>query len=110
VGYQGNTPAIQEIFDLYFSKKPEYRDYSGYVMVRFVLSCKDEAGMFRAEACDDSFREIDCPETLRNDLIAIVKKLKGWKHAVYEQNDFDAYMCLTFKMSKGKILQILPLL
>jgi hypothetical protein len=66
--------------------------------------------MFRAEACDDSFREIDCPETLRNDLIAIVKKLKGWKHAVYEQNDFDAYMCLTFKMSKGKILQILPLL
>ena len=73
MGYQGYTPAIQEIFDLYFSKKLEYRHYSGYVMVRFVLTCKDEAGMFRTEAFDDSFREIDCPETLRNDLIAIVK-------------------------------------
>lgn len=110
VGYHGNTPAIEEVFGRHFLKKPEYLSYSGYVMVRFVVTCKDEAGMFRTEACDDSFREIDCPDILRNDLIAIVKKLSGWKHAVYQQKDYDAYMCLTFKMNQGNIQQILPLL
>lgn len=110
VGYEGNTPAIAEIFGKQFSKKLQYNDYTGYVMVRFVVNCYDQTGMFRTEVCDASFLEVPCPEVLRNDLITITKTLKGWKHAVYEGRDYDSYMCLTFKMNRGEIVQILPLL
>lgn len=110
VRYDGNHVAVNEHCLKLFKEKPEYQNYSGYVMLRFLVNCKNETGMYRAISFDESFREISCPEILKKDLIEIAKALKGWQHAVYEGKDYDSFMTLNFKMDHGNILQILPLL
>ena len=45
---------------------------------------------------------------LTNQLLAVTKQLDGWIVGEYEWKVYDYYQYLTFKIDKGKLIEIMP--
>ena len=107
VGYKrGGMRAIYEdIYDNYVYQKT-YATFSGYLIVRFAVNCHDESGRFRLQTVDLDFNLSEPPKALSQHIISIVKSLKGWKHPLYDNKDYDGYKFLTIKVQNGQIQKL----
>ena len=84
------------------------RDASGYLTFRFVVNCKGEAGWFVTEEVDLAYQRIEFNKDLKMHLYSILKSEKEWTNLVVRKKPRDAYAYITFKISNGKISEILP--
>jgi hypothetical protein len=87
--------------------KSQYKNFSGYVVIRFIINCDNTMGRFRAEPLDYDFMSIECPPDLKNHLISIVKELSNWKHTSDKFKSSDCSKYINFKISNGQIESIL---
>jgi hypothetical protein len=109
VKYKGDSKAIYD--ECLNSILPDQNNqFTGYIIVRFVVNCKGKTGWFRANALTTDFLPVNCPKVILDKFIIYVKNLKGWKNANYEGVNYDSYMYLNFKLINGKIINILPLI
>ena len=82
---------------------------SGYLTYRFVLNCKGEVGRFMTEEADLDFNKKKFDKETVDHLYQIVSAQKDWKLCYgRDDNMFDAYLYITFKLKDGKIIEILP--
>lgn len=106
--YQGEKSAlVSEILELYSPvENPE--NESGYIRIRFVVNCKGQTGRFRVLSSDLKYQEKEFKATIVDQLVDIVKNLKGWKVLSKEGKTLDYYQYLIFKINEGRIIEILP--
>ena len=110
ITYQGDTKAIEKECVARFSDKEAYAGFSGYIIVRFIVNCENQTGRFRIQSLTPEFEPCTAPAGLEEEVLALVRSLNGWNHAVYEGKDYDSYMYLNFKFTNGKIEKVLPLI
>ncbi len=112
LNYDGEKIAIE----LAFRERYQYdvtEGQTGYITIRFVVNCNSETGWFRIEQMDNQYQAMSFNEDLVNKLLVITQSLKGWKIGKfddpgYENEVYDYYQYLTFKMKDGQIIEILP--
>ena len=81
---------------------------SGYITVRFVVNCEGETDRFRVLQIDKSYQPTEFHSELVEDLLSFSKRLTDWLPAEYQGNHYDYYQYLTFKITDGKVVDILP--
>ena len=107
VGYEGEKPAIIREFEQGF-KPLSHSDEDGYVTIRFLVNCEGEAGMYRIIEMDENYQLKEFSSDLADQILSITTSLKGWKPGFYDNEVYDYYQYLTFKISDGDIVDILP--
>lgn len=105
VSYTGGNRVLEKDLIENYKYLPEFKGFSGFFIVRFVVNCQNKTGRFRMEILDEKFQKIDCSEKLENHILSISKGLSKWNHALYKGKDYDCYRFITIKLKNGKIQQ-----
>lgn len=107
LNYPGGKEAIKKECLNKFQFQTEFKSFSGYIMVRFLMNCKNKTGRYRAAALDFNFSEKNCPPKLKEHLVSIVKELTEWKPSSEKNGNSDFSKYLNFKIKNGQIENIL---
>ncbi|MFZ1807082.1 MAG: hypothetical protein WAU36_07675 [Cyclobacteriaceae bacterium] len=105
--YKGEKSKINELFkDGY--KNTERQGETGFVTIRFIVNCEGKTGWYRIQAMDKAYKAREFNEKLVDELLELTKKLDGWVIGVDHQNRVDYYQYLTFKLTNGQLIEIMP--
>lgn len=80
----------------------------GIVTVRFIVNCEGDTDRYRVLAVNGAYKTQSISEELKQMCISRVKQMGKWKPGFYDNEYFDAYYTLSFKIRDGKIKDILP--
>lgn len=81
---------------------------TGYITIRFIINCKGETGRFRMYELDSSYQAFHFSKKISGQLLQLVKQVKGWQPAKYDNHVFDSYQHIIFRIRNGKIISISP--
>jgi hypothetical protein len=105
--FNGEKSKIIKHFEKHYSAA-KFKGESGYIRVRFIVNCEGNAGRFRVQEMDLSLEPKTFGNGLAKELLKITGSLQGWGIATYEEQVFDYYQHLVFKIEDGKLTEILP--
>ena len=92
-----------DILQEQFVFSSEYSEFSGFIMIRFIMNCNGETGRFRTYPMNFDFSPNHGPSSLINQILDLVTDLKGWRHRHAEHQDQDCTKYINFKIQNGKI-------
>ncbi len=105
--YKGEKSEVNRIFNENF-KTTEKKGETGYLTIRFIVNCNGHSGWFRIQEMDNDYK----PKTFNKDIVdalfKITKGLDGWVIGETENESFDYYQYLTFKIENGILIEIMP--
>lgn len=104
--YKGEKIAIVRAFQDRF--KPVSETEHGYVTIRFIVNCEGQTGWFRVITMDENYDEKTFSKELTDQLLKITQELDGWKPGEFDNENYDYYQYLTFKITNGSIENIMP--
>lgn len=108
LNYPGGKEAFKNECLKKFQPRPAFQNFSGYVMIRFLISCeKQKTNRYRAQSLDYDFSLKKSPPELEEHLISIVKDLDKWAPRLEKDSGSDFSKYLNFKIKNGQIENIL---
>jgi len=107
LSYEKGKQVFKEICLDRFQFQPEFAEFTGYIMIRFLINCNGQTGRFRAESLAPDFSLREAPEGLTNHLLEISRGLKRWNRNRVADENADCSKYLNFKIKNGKIENIL---
>lgn len=105
--YNGEKAKIIEHF-IDRLKVKEHEVESGFLTIRFIVNCKGQTGRYRLQGMDKDYQAKVFNEYLTSQLVKLTKQLDGWIVGQYQGKTYDYYQYLTFKIEKGKLVEIMP--
>lgn len=105
--YLGGKRAIKkELLPLINQKKIEFGSTNGYITIRFIVNCNGEIGLFRANEIDSDIKSTKFIDSKIADLKDIVNTLSDWEVKSLNDNRYDSYYFINFKVEEGLITDI----
>ncbi|MCE2893730.1 MAG: hypothetical protein LW721_04775 [Flammeovirgaceae bacterium] len=105
--YKGEKPKISEHFNELKTSEIAY-EQSGYITIRFIINCEGKTGYFRVQQMDNNFNRNVFDVELLEKFLLLTKQLDGWITHEKSGRSVDYYQYLTFKIEKGKLIEIMP--
>jgi hypothetical protein len=105
--FNGERPALLAHFHKLYVINHR-KEQTGYVTIRFIVNCEGHAGRFRLETFSADCVPKQFDNIVTQQLLNITRNLQDWKPATYEGKKVDTYYYLTFKITEGKLTDILP--
>lgn len=106
--YKGGTKALKSSLLAHYQYKPAYKSISGYITIRFVVSCKAETDRFRVFQLDESYQKTTFDAGFITQLTTLCKLLNKWVAGSFNNKAVNTYYYLNFKMHNGRIQEITP--
>ncbi len=105
-GYTGEKIEIVEALEKL--KLSCSKSTNGYVTIRFVVNCEGKAGLFRILQMNENYQQKNFDQQFVEKLLNFTKSLKGWLPKEIQGHHLDYYQYLTYKITDGKVAEILP--
>lgn len=105
--YNGEKSTILNTFQSSFKPITD-KDQNGLIRIRFVVNCEGKADRFRVLQSDYNYQEIEFDKRIVTQLTNIAKGIQNWQILYRDEVPVDYYMYLIFKITDGKITEILP--
>ncbi len=103
--FKGGKIFIERAFEKHYKPEKVAKE-SGLIRVRFVVNCRGETGRYRVLGMDEAYQEKEFDNSITDQLLAITKRLKGWK--IFPNVDRDYYQYLIFKIKDGELIELMP--
>ena len=81
---------------------------SGFITFRFIINCEGQAGNYEIRQVGLDFKKKSFNKETVDHLFSLVRKLQDWKTVEFFGDKYDCFYHLTFKISNGELLEILP--
>ncbi len=81
---------------------------SGFITFRFIINCKGEAGNYEIRQVGLDFKKKSFNRETVDYLFSLVKTLQDWNTVEFFGDKYDCFYHLTFKITNGELLEILP--
>ncbi len=105
--YASNDGSVLAACKELFEFQPAFETYSGFVTIRFIVNCHNQADRFRAQPMDFDFSEKECPLQLINHLLGVARGLNHWRPSSERHASLDHAKYLNFKIKEGRIQNVL---
>lgn len=103
----GGRKAIREFINKELTNSFTFKnDDFGYITFRFIINCKGELGRIRFKSVDHNMTKKNFSQKKVERLKEIISSLKSWNAGVIRNKKYDSYSQITFKINKGKIVDI----
>ncbi len=106
--YRGEKTALVSQILKKYKPNSSSKDQSGYIRIRFIVNCKGDAGRFRIISSNFKYQDKTFDTAITEQLLTILKELKGWEIMTKNEKPLDYYLYLIFKIENGHIIEILP--
>lgn len=107
-GYKGGKKALRDEILSRFVYNPAAAGANGYITIRFVMNCKGETDRFRVMQINNNYQPASFEPQLVQQLLVLVRSLRGWIPSTREQKNYNTYCYLNFKFVNGHLTDILP--
>ncbi len=99
-GYRTERYGIREVIAEPM-KQLNFPNFSGLIIVRFVINCKNEIGYFKIKAVNQDYKKVELSTDLQKKMVAIVQQLNDW-----DGKNEDSYYQIQIKLKNGKVEDI----
>jgi hypothetical protein len=106
--YKGGAKALKSYLLAHYQYKPVYKNVSGYITIRFLVSCKAQTDRFRVFQVDENYQKTKFDAGCIIQLIKLCKSLNKWVAGSLNGKPVNTYYYLNFKMFKGRMMEITP--
>lgn len=107
-GYQYKGEKIAIIEELKRLNLSSSKKINGYITIRFVINCEGKTGLFRVQQMNKNYLEENLDKNFSDKLLNFTKSLNGWVSKENRGTKLDYYQYLTYKITDGKVSEILP--
>ncbi len=107
-GFQYNGEKITIIRELEKLNLSSPKKINGYITIRFVINCEGKTGLFRVQQMNEHYQEENFDKDFSLKLLNFTKSLNGWIPIEIRGKKIDYYQYLTYKITDGKVSEILP--
>lgn len=107
-GLQYKGEKIEIVQALEKLKLSSSKNINGYITVRFLVNCEGKTGLFRTQQMNENYTEENFDKDFVNKLVSFTKSLNGWIPKESQGSKLDYYQYLTYKITNGKVSEILP--
>jgi hypothetical protein len=98
----GNSKLVQDCMDEY-KFDTSYKDYNGYIIIRFMMNCKGDVGRYRARSINLDFSPQKSPANLLQHALTIVKNRTDWSKSMMFSEEREYSKFINFKFKNGKL-------
>ncbi|NNE26341.1 MAG: hypothetical protein HKN09_05820 [Saprospiraceae bacterium] len=81
---------------------------TGYITIRFLINCQGEVGRFEIKSLGTDYKKKKLDIRVEQHLVDAIKELRDWKPIVFNDDNYDSFYHLTFKIINGELKAILP--
>ena len=81
-------------------------DDFGYITFRFIINCNGQLGRIRFKSVDHEMKKKKFTQKKVEKLKEVISLLKNWSPGKVSNNKYDSYYQITFKINKGKVVDI----
>ena len=106
--YEGGNRAIKDFMLAHYIWKDSFAEENGFITIKFVVNCQGETDRFRILQIDRNYQDKEFPKALTEQLLNLTKELDRWVPGEKNDQKYDTYYYLNFKIVNGKIAEILP--
>ena len=103
--YHGGRKAMRDQF-LNDLGQVEFEQKTGYIIFRFMVNCKGEAGRYRIQQVDLNLNNTTFNPHMLVTVQDAVERLNQWIPGTLKGKHVDSYYQIHFKIQKGKIIDI----
>lgn len=107
-GLQYKGEKIEIVQALEKLKLSASKNANGYVTIRFLVNCEGKTGLFRTQQMNENYTEENFDKDFIQKLLNFTKSLNGWTPKEVQGLKSDYYQYLTYKITDGKVSEILP--
>lgn len=108
-GYRGGRKKLLHLLkELKLDRAASSSPSSGYITIRFLVNCQGKTDRFRMLQVDEGYSATSFPADLINAVLLFTKNLTDWLPGKHEKESYDYFQYLTFKISDGIPVDILP--
>lgn len=105
--YIGGSNQLKQDIIASYSFKPAYQSFNGYIVVRFLVNCKDQSGRYRAQSLHLDFSPVTAPSDLLASTLALVQSLDNWTKSPTKDSKSEYSKFINIKFSHGQIQHVL---
>jgi hypothetical protein len=107
--YPRSSETLATEANAFLRRKNQRYAGSGYVTFRFVIDCAGfRQPMTQVLQTDANYAPIHFRPELVNELYAFMQSLKDWHAATYNEQAVSYFTYLTFKVTDGKVVAVIP--
>lgn len=106
--YKGGAKALKSYLLTHYQYKPAYKNISGYITIRFLVSCKAQTDRFRVFQLDENYQKANFDTGFVTNLTTLCKSLDKWVAGGFNGKPVNTYYYINFKMLNGRIKEITP--
>jgi len=106
LAFKGEKKAIVDFFNKHYQNVEV--EESGWIRIRFIVNCKGETDRYRMLQADRNYKAFEFDAKITDQLMDLCKRLEGWQVLPDNEHPKDYYQYLSFKIDRGRIIEILP--
>ena len=107
IQYEGGTKMLKKnILSNYISKR-EYKSFSGFVVIRFLVNCQGKSGRYRAQALNLDFSTTSAPFDLLTTSLNLVKSFDHWNKSSQKEITSEYLKFINLRFKNGEIEHLL---
>ena len=81
---------------------------TGYITIRFLINCKGELGRFEVKSLGTDYKSKKLDKRVEQHLVSVIQSMEDWKPISFNEDEYDSFYHLTFKIINGDLEAILP--
>lgn len=107
IQYPGGSQQLREHLASLYQYKEAYQDFSGYIVVRFLVNCVKEFDRYRVQSLHLDFSRADAPASMVEHMKSIVKNIDSWIIEDSEEARKEYMKYVNLKVQNGRIQDVL---
>jgi hypothetical protein len=89
--YKGGAKALRSYLLTHYQYKPAYKNISGYVTIRFLVSCKAQTDRFKVFQIDENYQKTNFDRGFTTYLTTLCKSLNNWVAGSFNGKAVNTY-------------------
>ena len=107
IQYKGGSEKLSADILSNYVIKEEYKNFTGFIIIRFLVNCHGLSGRYRAQALHLDFSHSTAPSDLLENVVDIVSGLQQWTRRPGDDPTNEYSKFINLKFENGEIQNVL---
>ena len=105
--YEGGKDQLNEDIEAYYRKVDYQNNYSGYIVLRFLINCRGDIGRYRVASLGPDLRSQKAPKELLSHSLAMIDYIDHWTKSQAYGDGTEYSKFINIKFDNGQIQHVL---
>ncbi len=105
--YIGGIEKLEKDICNSYKVKTAYKSFSGFIVIRFIVNCKNRRGRYRVQSLDYNFSPKNASSDIADYVMKLIKGLNQWEKSTSSDPETEYSKFINIRIENGQIKHIL---